>query len=343
MRKLDLYIAFNFIAPFVIATAFITGLYIVGDAFGKLDDYLEEAGAIGEALSRMVRLYPLRIPAFVAPILPVGMLFGAAYGLAQLSGRNELTAMRACGIGLWRILAPIYVTATMIALLGMANRELLVPKVEAATAGDVARWTGEAKKYKPVTLYLEREETLFTMRYNVERRHARSVSITRQATGEHIRALEARPVAGGWELTDATIGDQAFPRFTLKTSLRRHEVERALVDPALCPIGDLRNLIRADPANRAYRMLYHARLTYPFVGIVLVGLGLPFVIGRERIQRSRLLGVGVCVLICMVFYTVEFIARDLGEAGYLPAALAAWLPTVVFGALGFYLLDTLHS
>ena len=343
MRKLDRYIAWNFIAPFAIATAFITGLYIVGDAFGKLDDYIEEAGAIGEALARMTQMYALRIPAFVAPIVPMGMLFGAAYGISQLSGRNELTAMKACGIGLWRILAPVYVAAAVIALLGMANRELLVPRVETDVAGDLARYTGEAKKFRRVTLCLEREETWFTMEYNVERRRARSVSITRPTTREHIRALEARPVAGGWVLTDATVGDQTFPRFTLKTALRRRDVERALVDPSVCPISDLRDLIRAEPANRAYRMLYHARLTYPFVGIILVGLGLPFVIGHERIGRSRLLGVGVCVVICMIFYTVNFVAHNLGKTGYLPPALAAWLPTVVFGALGFYFLDTLHS
>lgn len=343
MRKLDRYIAWNFLGPFAIAVAFIVGLYVVGDAFGRLDDFLHEAGSIGLALSRMLRLYLLRIPTFAAPVLPVSMLFGAAYGIAQLSGRNELTAMKASGISLWRILMPIYVASVAIVGLGMANREYLVPRVETLVASDLARWTGEADKYKLVTLRVEKDAMWFTLHYNLERRHARSMSITREETGEHIQAMQARPTKDGWVLMDGNISSQSFATMTLKTSLTHRDLELALLDPGVCPLKMLRRLIRSNPQNHSYRLLYHSRLTYPFVGLVLIGLGLPFVIGNERLQRSRLLGIGVCVIICMVFYTVEFIAKDLGHSAYLPPSLAAWLPIAIFGAFGFYLLETLHS
>ena len=71
MRKLDQYIARSFLAPFLVATGFIVGLYIVADAFSNLDEFLREAGGIGLALSRMGRVYFLRIPTFLSVVVPV--------------------------------------------------------------------------------------------------------------------------------------------------------------------------------------------------------------------------------------------------------------------------------
>ena len=75
--RLDRYIGRNFLAPFLVATAVIVGLYLIADAFSDLDEYLREAGNFWEALSRMVQTYTLRVPTFIAPVLPIAMLVGA--------------------------------------------------------------------------------------------------------------------------------------------------------------------------------------------------------------------------------------------------------------------------
>ena len=346
MRKLDRYIAQSFLEPFLTATAAIVGLYLVADAFSNLDEYLREAESLGVAITRMAQIYLLRIPTFLAPVLPISMLVGASYGIAQLSGHNELTAMKASGVSLWRILTPIYIVAVAAALLGLANRELLVPRIERHVSANLSKWTGEKDRYSRVTIYHQPEETLFTLTYDVVERRALSMSIIRKNSGEQIRAREAVPIRRGWKLIDVQRGSDLIPEFELKTSLRARDVELALLDERLCPITTLGELIRQEDdasTKRRYRLRYHERLAYPFTGIVLVGLGLPFVIAHERAQRSRLLGVGACVLICMFFYTIQFIANDLGQTGHLPPQLAAWLPTIIFGAFGLYMLENVHS
>ncbi len=342
MRKFDQYVARSFLGPFFLSLAFIVGLYIVGDAFSNLEEYKEAANGFWPALARMGRMYSLRVPTFIAPVLPICMLLGAAYGVAQLSKRNELVAMQSCGVSLWRVLAPVYALTVVVSLLGLANREYVVPRVEHGVADTLATWTDPESKPEPVTLFLEREQTLFNMSYSPTLRRATGFSMTRK-TGEFIIAPEAEPVPGGWLLHDADVGKETVPEYLLETSLTPREVEMAQLDPSTCDLKTLRRLIRGKPDNLTFRIFYHSRLAYPFVGIVLVGLGLPFVIRNEAIQHSRMLGVGLCLVICMVFYTVQFVADDLGRSGYLLPALAAWLPTVTFGALGFYLLETLHN
>jgi len=79
----------------------IAGLYVVADAFSHVDEYVNEADGIGQALSRLAQAYFLRLPSFLAPVAPVAMLVGAAHGIAQLSGRNEINAMKASGLSFW--------------------------------------------------------------------------------------------------------------------------------------------------------------------------------------------------------------------------------------------------
>ena len=330
--------------PFLLAAVVFVGLYMVADVFGKLSDFLREADTFLEALRRMGKIYFLRIPTLLAPVIPIAMLIGASYGISQLSGNNELTAMRASGISLWRIIAPVYAVGAVVALLGFANQELLIPRAEALVAPELLAWRGKADKPKPVIIFPKNEETCFIFQYNLARQRIRNLLIANRGAGEDIRAKSAEILPGGqWKLTDVTIGSKDLPEHEVKTAISHHDIELNLVGPDLYSLRILRRLIEREPENSRYRVIYHTRLAYPFTAIVLMALGLPFVIGHQKIRSSRMLGVGVCIAICLVFFTVQFFAAKLGNDDQLPAAVAAWLPTVMFGALGFYLLETVHS
>lgn len=343
VRILDRYLARSFLVPLLLALAIIVGLVTVAHAFGKIDDYMRAANTISQALSRMGRIYLLQIPIFISYVLPIAMLIGAAHGISQLSGKNEFTAMSACGISLWRILAPVYALATIIAFLGMANRELLIPRLEQIAASDMQRWIGKEDDFRSVIISKPEESTAFTLSYNLATHKARAFTITCRDTGEHFSATTAEYTDGAWLLKNVRHGEEQIPEMTWATTLTPREIELMMMEPRLAPLNILKQLIRQNPENPQYVLLFHDRLSYPFSAIVLVAIGLPFVVGNERIRRNRMLGIGLCLLICGIFYTVWFIASDLGQNGYLPPQIAAWLPTIIFGALALYLLEAVHS
>jgi LPS export ABC transporter permease LptG len=348
--KLDRYMARSFVEPFLVATAVIVGLYVVGDAFGNLDNYLREADGFFVALGRMAKIYALRVPFFLSLILPISMLVGAAYGISQLSARNEIMAMKASGVSFWRVLGPVYAMAILIAALSMANREMLVPVTEQVVAPEMMAWEGKTDEAdQRVVGHIEEEFTQYTMVYNVTTGRAKHLWVFKDPPGGPMAdflAAEAEPAKGGWRLSGVQVDSGEAPGDFWGTSLRRRDVELRLLPPESRPIKLLRRSIRyagSDRERAEYVLYYHMRLAYPFMGIVLVALGVPFVIGHERVQRSRMLGIGVCVGICMVYYTVQFVAKDLGLGGRLPPAVAAWLPNVIFAGLGIYLLDHVHN
>ena len=332
-----------FLEPFILALAVIVGLITVAHAFGSLPEYIRSADSITQALSRIARGHLLQIPTFISYVLPIAMLIGAAYGISQIAAKNEFTAMSACGVSLWRILAPIYTVAAVVAFLGMANRELVIPGLEQISARKIQRWTGQQDDFRRAIIIKPEEKTTFTLLYNLATGKVRSFTITRRETGDYFCAATAEYANGEWLLKNVVHGNQRLPEMRWKTSLTPREIEFMLMDPRVAPLNVLKELIQRNPDNPQYVLLYYDHLSYPFTGIVLVGLGIPFIIGNERIRRSRMLGIGLCLLICGVFYTVWFIAGDLGQNGYLPPQVAAWLPTIIFGALGLYMLDSVRA
>lgn len=349
LGKLDRYIARSFLEPFLMATAAIVGLYLVAEAFSELDEYLEQAKGFGEALSRMVQTYGLRLPTFLVPVLPISMLFGAAYGVSQMSSNNEITAMRASGVSFWRLLTPIYAMAVVVAMMGMGNRELLVPELEQIALSQERIYQGKDKSREQVAGFWEPDQTFFTMMYNPITRDAGKVTLLQKmpdGSARGVTAEEAHPERGGWRLLDVRVGAETKPELFWKTSLRARDVEMYLLPAEVQPIKMLRRMIRRAKTRQERESLllqYYPRLAYPLTGLILVALGVPFVIGHERIQRNRLLGIGVCLIICAVFYSVQYICASLGQEGRLPPAVSAFLPIFLFSALGLYLLETVHS
>ena len=106
--------------------------------------------------------------------------------------------------------------------------------------------------------------------------------------------------------------------------------------------NELRDLCKREPGNPRYSVMFHSRVAYPLTNFVLLFLGIPFIIGFERMSRNIFLRIGISVLICCAFYVLSYVCANLGNMGILHPILAAWLPIVMFGSLGLFLFDWMH-
>ncbi len=96
-----------------------------------------------------------------------------------------------------------------------------------------------------------------------------------------------------------------------------------------------------DLTGRGYdttrlRVAYWGKLAQPFAPLVMVLLGLPF--GFRVGRRGSLYGIGVAILLVIVYWATFAVFNALGLETILPPVLAAWTPNVIYGALGIYLL-----
>jgi lipopolysaccharide export LptBFGC system permease protein LptF len=54
-------------------------------------------------------------------------------------------------------------------------------------------------------------------------------------------------------------------------------------------------------------------------------------------------GIGVSIVIAMAYLGIQPLFEKIGDAGWLPPAMAAWSPDVLFSLFGLYLLLRMKS
>ena len=89
------------------------------------------------------------------------------------------------------------------------------------------------------------------------------------------------------------------------------------------------------------RVQLHRKLAFPLVAVVMTLIGIPFAFVVAR--RGALYGIGVSILIAIVYWTTLMIFEHLGNNALLHPLLAAWAPNLIFGAAGLYAVLNLET
>lgn len=132
MRTLNRYIVLDYLVIFLTALGLITFVMTVG-ALVKAVDLM----ARGISASLIIRFFFQNIPYILSFSMPISTLFAALLLFGRLSMDSEISAMKSCGISLWRLAAPlillsiffsavcIYINCEVAPAAKYANRELL--------------------------------------------------------------------------------------------------------------------------------------------------------------------------------------------------------------------------
>ena len=80
----------------------------------------------------------------------------------------------------------------------------------------------------------------------------------------------------------------------------------------------------------------HIRFADPINNLVMLLLGLPFILSRQRNIKAS---AGLCLLMVGAFYAFVYVCRYTG----LSPTLAAWLPAMLFGPVAVVMLDSVKT
>jgi len=359
--RLDRYVARLFGLSYLSAFLLVVGLYLVVDMAANLDDYVRASEAGDSPSSILVAsYYALQLPFLYLQMSPYVTLVAGMFTAAKMARFNEVVAALNAGVGGQRLLAPIFFGATLLAV-GMfvlrewatnelgARRDVLhdrlterrdVPVHENFWVYDRAGRPVHLMEYRPAVDGSEPEIRGLSVHYV----HAEG--------GVSIAADVARPLSDGrWALTGGQrqeTHEHAQPITPLETldEVRFTPEDVALAwkgraNPMELSFSESRKLARRDPTNVQYRTLLQHHLTFPLAGLVLLGVGLPFVVRYERGKAGERIAVGF--FLCVGYFGMEFAARTLGLQGQLGPLHAGWLPVLVFGALAVVLLGSMRT
>jgi lipopolysaccharide export LptBFGC system permease protein LptF len=113
----------------------------------------------------------------------------------------------------------------------------------------------------------------------------------------------------------------------------------------LMTYAELRDYItrlRASGANIVPQLVaLHRKVAFPFVTIIMTLLAVPFAVTTGR--RGAMYGIGVGLVLAIVYWITLSVSGALGAGGVLPPVLAAWTPNILFGAAAGFLLLTVRT
>jgi lipopolysaccharide export system permease protein len=367
MRLLDRYLFRELLTPMAYCLGGFLIFWISYDLFTELDRLQEAKLHFLDVVAYSVA----RTPEFLVTVLPVGLLLALLYTLTNHARHNEITAMRAAGISLWRICAPYFAVGLAASALLFVLNESLVPRsndwadrilhryvpypAAAAAQGEQrgSYFNARARRMWYYTEYRARTAEMIgpKVSWSLPDGSWREVSADRavHTNGEWIffsNVTEREQVSqSAPEIPILVTNELAMPQFgetpkDMERDLRFSLYERLNSRKLNIPLAELWGYLRAHPdLPRAQASVWwtkiDGRLAEPWTCLVVVLIAIPF--GAASGRRNLFFGVAGSIFICFGFFVIQQVSLAMGSGGHWPPWLAAWLPNMVFGAAGLVL------
>ena len=312
-------------------------------------------------------------PGFIIMVLPIALLLALLYALTHHARHHELTALRAAGVGLWRLCAPYFVVGLAASGFYFAVNEIAVPRCTNWTEEILSRHvqaeshpivktrytkigfrTAHASRIWQIGEYDAGDRTMANPNVQWTRPDGLWHMIQAERAGltngiwifYNAKLFTQSSVGGGW-IPVGTTNSITVPEFDetpqeILSNIKMSDSQTLRGSRnADIPLRDLREYLAlnadlsADDLN-ALLTKYYGRLAAPWTCLVVVFIAIPF--GAQSGRRNLFFGVAGSIAICFTYFVLQQVSLAFGMNGHLPAWLAAWLPNLFFAAAGTILI-----
>jgi lipopolysaccharide export system permease protein len=302
-------------------------------------------------------------PSFLTFTIPVAVLLGILLTLGRLSGDSEVTAFKASGISLYQLYVPIaifsvsaYLATSFLVYYGLpwGNRGFISmlklvaqskPEVEVKERVFNDSFKGfvvyvdkvpvQGKKMEGILIYDERDKeninTIFAQEGFLVNSPDSQDMVLKLLNGTLHRS---EPKTNAYQKVQ-------FDSYDLKIEFKKTivDIERKLKEHEMS-IDEIKEKIEKMRTRgedmTSLEVELHRRRAIPFACIVFGLIGVPLGIQPRRSGRSY--GFVFSILILLAYYVSLIAFELLAVRKAVPALVAGWSPTLIFGGLGIYLL-----
>lgn len=359
MKLLDKYILRTLLVPMAYCLIAFAMLYIVYDLFQHMEDFIEAKTPV----PLIAQYYAMLLPSALFIIAPISILLSILYSLSQLTKNNEITAMRASGVSIYRVLSP----CVIIGLLA----SIAVAFVQETVAPYCATWTSqfllEERKKEEIDVNIVNNlpyrnpyehRTWLIGRFDKKNLTLEKVSVIQQredgSEAYQVHAEEARFLDGRWWFMQAALQrydpqshPMGPPQFSASlempdlTETPRLFLNETKDDPYQLSSREIHHYIQTHQHLDASILARYAvdlqhRLALPWTCLVVTLIGLPF--GTHTGRKGALAGILLCFVLFFSYYVLQSVGLALGKDQAIPAWAAAWTPNVLYAFIGLALI-----
>lgn len=307
------------------------------------------------------------IPFMLYNLTPLCTLIAVLVTFGALNRTSEMTAMKASGISLYRIIAPVLVLAALISAglfafdefyLPQANRrqEALRSSIKGKPAQTFLRpdrkWmSGEQNSLgEPTRIFyyqfFDPDKDVFA-NLTVFEFHPGTFALQKRifATSAHWNAnIHQWQLENGWVRDFNGEAVSNYQPFTLTTFPEIREepgyFKKESRQSQEMSYGELQRYVH-DLKQSGFdtvrlRVQLNHKLAYPLITLVMAVFAVPFALSMGK--KGSLAGIAVAVGMAIAYSVLSSLFESMGNVNALPPMLAAWSPDLLFGLAGSYLL-----
>ena len=360
MKVIDNFLLKHFIRILLLCVAAFVGIYLLIDFFEKVDDFIEHHATITDYLIYLSN----NVPFIFIQILPLAILTTMVLTIGGLSRTNEITAMRACGISLWRIVQPLMALCLTLSLLFLLLNEFVVPwnikqlnqllevKLKGKQSTQLTRneiWYRSTNKIISITVANSQEKQLqgitiffFDKQQKIKKREDIEVATyteNKWLTPVMIERLFDKE--SGDLLKTSTLKNQMVAIDRTPADFFNHEdFNNELNFQQLATIAKKLDAEGYDSTRQRVDM--HVRMATPFTCLIMGFLGIPFALQRGR-NSNIALGIGLSLGIGVIYFIIQSLVTAFGYTSAISPLIAAWTTNFIFFLVGIWLLLSVNE
>lgn len=361
MRLLPKYLLLEFLSPFGIALVTFTFLLLLQQLFYILDLFLNRGVGIGPILQLLILSVPILLPLSV----PMSMLLAGLLCYSRISNDGELTALRSSGCSHLTTIWP-NLSLGLLASIGIIYFNLqLAPKAR----NSFENIRAAIVQKNPFAIFSAKmmnhfgDYKIFVEKLDRKKKKLSGISIYKinpVGLPTRILAAEGELDSTGRGNFTITLFNGAihqpdpekekeylitkFNRFALRIAPESAKEARNLTprEMTYSQIAKKLSEAREGELNPApWKTEIHLRTALAAAPTLFAGLGI--LLGIQLRRSSRAVGIGLSLMIILLYYSILLLSVPVASSGYGPALLLTWLPNFFMMAAIFFLWNRLQK
>ncbi|CAB1080650.1 Lipopolysaccharide export system permease protein LptF [Olavius algarvensis Delta 1 endosymbiont] len=357
------YIVKEMLAPFSINLLVFTFLFLMTEMI-EITDWIVNYNL---NLFTVFKIIFFTLPWFLMFIIPMSVMMAVLLTFLRMSNDNEIVALKSCGLSVYRLLPPVLAFAlfgcmltAFITLYGVPQSKTALEKMAiqlAASHADIGlkeRTFNDA--FDDVMLYVNKIDTQNKKLIDIFIEDKRQKDIVSTVIAPEGRLFsEPENFTFHLLLSNGTI-HQTNPKDRSATSIQFDTYKLSLdfnkeiesYDESdkhreAMSISELRqymeNRAGKEGKDQDYykaKIVMHRRFSIP-IACLAMGL-IAFPLGIQSKNAKRSFGLVLCLFFFLLYYLLLTIGYGFGEDGIYPPEIGMWVPNVVMGGIGLFML-----
>jgi lipopolysaccharide export system permease protein len=298
-------------------------------------------------------------------IVPICLLLAVLYSLSKLTRHSEITAMRASGISIYRIIRPYLLLGLICCAVTAVINEYTGPRFAYRADQFVKN-----QQHDESEVYFEQiafknpaaNHIWYIKQFDTRSYTMLGVELVQQRDdGSDLRkytVARARWMDGRWWFEEGSVqefdgqGNRAGPAETFEIREMRRLPEQPedfmgeIKDPAYQSSMELWNYIQthrhmlSSKTLVKYKVDFHHRLTMPVVCIIIILIGIP--VGAHTGRKGAFAGIMLALGMFFAFYAAQFFMEYLAKQMIILPWVGPWGAVIAFLIIGLIMVHRMR-